>query len=262
MLIGALLLAGMVVLLVGDVRAGADRTPAQLRLQLLVQGLALIAGSVAVAAGLRAAVGDRPREPLLPFGMRGVVVGLAAGVTAALAVTPLIDLAWPELRDPVATVERLDVGRREVADMATVLLLVGLAPLAEEVLFRGVIAAAWSRAGRPVTGVLVSSVLFALGHATVGGRTVVITLVLGLVLGAALLATGTLAVPVAIHALFNAVALKDSGVGGDGSFALVAATVVAVTLVGAGLGAAQVWARPAGRLTLVNRRVPDLQTDG
>lgn len=266
-LLGALLLAGMLVLLLGDVRAGAERTPAQLRLQLLVQGAALIAGAVAVARALhlasvgRVGSGRVAGRLRLPFGTRGIVAGMAGGLVLALAVVPLIDLVWPELSDPVATVERLSSSQPHAGDLVTVLLLVGLAPLAEETLFRGIIAATWSRAGRPITGLVVSSVIFALAHATVGGRTVVVTLLLGLVLGAALLVTGTLAAPVLIHALFNAVAVFDSEVG-HGRGPVVAATIVCVTLIAARMTATQAWARPAGRLRLVNERPAALQPDG
>lgn len=264
-LLGGLLLAGMLVLLGGELRGEQPGTPATLQLQLVVQATALITGAFVLAAALGLArCANDPRRVRLPFGTRGIVVAAAVGAGLALAVTPLVDLVWPELRDPVATVDQLAIGERQLSDVVTLLLLVGLVPLAEEVLFRGLITSAWSRAGRPWTGLAISSVGFAVAHATVGGRTVVVTLLLGLVLGMALLASGTLAAPVLIHALFNAAALGESGAahGGAGAIALLV-TVVAVTLLAARMGATQNWLRPAGSLRLViSRRADALQPDG
>lgn len=83
------------------------------------------------------------------------------------------------------------------------LLAVVVAPLTEEVLFRGVLLPALCKWMSPLLAVVLSSLLFAAFHMHLGNFMALFLLSLGLSLAYA--HTRSLAVPVAMHALFNAV---------------------------------------------------------
>ncbi|MBL8901409.1 MAG: CPBP family intramembrane metalloprotease, partial [Planctomycetes bacterium] len=86
-----------------------------------------------------------------------------------------------------------------------------LPALAEEAFFRGPLLAATTRGGRVVAGLASSAAFFALFHMSLARF--LPTFGLGLVLGGARLATGTLWIPIAIHAFHNgclvALSLQD-----------------------------------------------------
>jgi membrane protease YdiL (CAAX protease family) len=88
-----------------------------------------------------------------------------------------------------------------LAGALDVLAVVILAPVVEEVAFRGAILASWSRRRGHARAVLGTAALFALLHP----GDLVGTLVFGLVLAAIRLRTGTLWIPIACHALYNGV---------------------------------------------------------
>ena len=95
-----------------------------------------------------------------------------------------------------------------------VLLIVGLAPVAEELFFRGVLLRRFALAGRPWLGLWCTAGLFALAHELAADgpllprlATLGLYLALGLVFGGVYLRTGRLAAAVAAHALANAIAL-------------------------------------------------------
>lgn len=95
-----------------------------------------------------------------------------------------------------------------------VLLVVGLAPVAEELFFRGVLLRRFALAGRPWLGLWCTAGLFALAHELVADgpllprlATIGLYLALGLVFGGVYLRTGRLAAAVAAHAVANAIAL-------------------------------------------------------
>ena len=82
-------------------------------------------------------------------------------------------------------------------------LAVGLAPLFEEIIFRGLLLPVLARRYGVWAGLLVTSFLFAIIH---GHLPSFVTLFgLSMALGAAHLYTGSLTVPVAMHAIFNAI---------------------------------------------------------
>jgi len=139
-----------------------------------------------------------------------IAVGGAAAVGAQL-IGPLVSALMPGLHDVAVPVDELGIGKGLGADVGTVLVVAGLIPFGEELLFRGVLVGAWARAGRPVAGVVISSVLFGLAHVTVGPRTVVVTMLLGGLLAVALLTSRSLGSAVFAHALVNAVALLNAG---------------------------------------------------
>jgi membrane protease YdiL (CAAX protease family)/GNAT superfamily N-acetyltransferase len=73
-----------------------------------------------------------------------------------------------------------------------------IAPVVEEVLFRGILMQRWARKWGTLTGVIVSSALFALGHVELLGH-----FVFGVAMCALYLRTRSLWVPIATHALNN-----------------------------------------------------------
>ncbi|HEX7240508.1 MAG TPA: CPBP family intramembrane glutamic endopeptidase, partial [Longimicrobiaceae bacterium] len=80
------------------------------------------------------------------------------------------------------------------------LAVLALAPVVEELVFRGVLLPGWSRRRGRRTAVLGTAALFAMLHPT----DLLGSLVFGVVLAAIRLRTRTLLVPIACHALFNA----------------------------------------------------------
>lgn len=85
-------------------------------------------------------------------------------------------------------------------DMAMVFIVVALAPVVEEVLFRGVLVSRWSVKWGATTGILVSAVAFGILHANVIGIGFV-----GLVTAVLYFQTRTLIVPIVFHAANNAI---------------------------------------------------------
>jgi membrane protease YdiL (CAAX protease family) len=95
----------------------------------------------------------------------------------------------------------------------TAIVVVGLAPVVEEWLFRGVLQQGLIAHLGPARGLLVTAALFAAGHlsptlAPASSAVLVLSsLILGLVLGAVRLASGSILAPILLHAAINGVAL-------------------------------------------------------
>lgn len=91
------------------------------------------------------------------------------------------------------------------------LAIVIAAPLSEEVFFRGFLLPGLARApGGPVAAVVVTALVWAGIHLQYDLYYMSQVFVLGLVLGTARLHTGTLLLPILLHALVNAVALVEA----------------------------------------------------
>lgn len=255
----ALLLAGLVTLLVTSPALEEPRSAGATRAQLAMQALAFTAAAMLLVEGLR--LGSRPRslDPLGDVRREGrdprdspdigyaVLIGLVA-LGAALLIGPLVSAAAPGLQDGTATADRLGLGTGLWSDLGSVLVIAGLVPIAEELLFRGVLVGAWQRAGRPLVGVALSTVLFGLAHATVGPRSVVIGALLGLLFAAAFLIGRSLAAPVLAHACLNGLALIDGGVTSEFALVVLVATVLATTLVADRMSRVVAGPARAGRL--------------
>lgn len=132
--------------------------------------------------------------------------GALAGVAAWLASYPLVLvtlLAWATLLAEFGTGwQEQEVLTTLRADPLTFFLVaVVLAPLVEEVLYRGLLYPTLKRKWGKAVGLLVSAGLFAILHSH--AQTLAALFVLGLVLGHVYERTGTLAAPMALHAAFN-----------------------------------------------------------
>lgn len=232
----ALVLAGLVALIGGASNDGI-RSAGDTRAQLAVQAVIFAGAALLLVEGLRLAHRPRERDPLAaaatdhaaPPGLPTVIaVGLAAAVGAQL-IGPLVGALLPNLHDVAVPVDELGLGKGLGADVGTVLVVVGLVPFGEELLFRGVLVGAWARAGRPGVAVVVSAVLFGLAHATVGPRAMVITALLGVLLATAMLLSRSLGSAVLAHALVNAIALLGAGLTDPVPVVALVLTVLATT---------------------------------
>ena len=93
----------------------------------------------------------------------------------------------------------------ELHRFLTVLTLVVVAPVTEELIFRGVLLQRWAEKWGIRTALMASSLLFGLCHANVLGLSV-----FGLIMGVLYVQTRTLLVPIACHALNNFLVLLFS----------------------------------------------------
>lgn len=149
--------------------------------------------------------------PLRPVGRNvgiGVGLGLLAIVGSTLLVSLLVTLTGSEATpEQVLTEGIADTPARLVL---AILAAVVMAPLAEELLFRGLLHRGLRRRMRLVPATLLSSVLFAVVHVDVVASQplalVGLTFV-GVILALAHERTGSLLVPVVIHATHNAVTI-------------------------------------------------------
>ena len=163
----------------------------------------------AILAGALTLARRKPR----PFGAP-VPARLIAGQALLrwLAILPLLWLAafaWqlllaaaghaPDLQDAVQMFLAVD---SPWARAGFVLFAVALVPFAEEILFRGILLPLLIRRAGPAAGLLLTALAFAALHADLG--TFPALALFSVALSLALARTGTLWVPVAMHALFNA----------------------------------------------------------
>ncbi|MEN0014198.1 MAG: CPBP family intramembrane glutamic endopeptidase, partial [Solirubrobacteraceae bacterium] len=166
----------------------------------------------------------------------------------AQLVGPLVSAILPGLHDPEPVGHGLGIGSGTAADLGTVLVVCGLVPLGEELLFRGVLVGSWIRARRPAVGVAASAVLFGLAHVTVGGRSMLVAAVLGAILAGALLWSGSLGASVFAHCSINAIALIGAGLHDPAPIALAVVVLVVTTLVATRLSPLVSWAPAADTL--------------
>jgi len=137
--------------------------------------------------------------------LRGVAGSFAALVPAILA-GYAAGLAIPSKPHPVLVQVMTEAGQREIALLVLVASVV--APVFEEVLFRGfVYATARDRLG-PAAGMALSAFLFALPHPGFANQAA--TFVLGLAFVLLYERSGTLVAPIVAHAAFNAVNILPS----------------------------------------------------
>lgn len=165
-------------------------------------GLACAMLIAARAAGLswRRVFGPRPAASDRP--LVGVALPLAALSFAGvwLLFLPLSYLA-PDYVERTLLEEGVGIfvpGHRQ-AIVADVILLVIIAPVVEEVLFRGILLQRWSRKWGIRGGVIASSTLFAILHLGMLGA-----FLFALALSAIYMRTRSLWIPIAVHAANNA----------------------------------------------------------
>jgi uncharacterized protein len=176
---------------------------------LAVQNVAII-GTLAAIARYKG-LGSLGRDFGLVFQAHDalwLLAGIGLAVAAGILVLPITELAGLEdsSQDVVQTFERSAGVLEKVGVAAGVVLL---APLAEELLFRGVLLRSLLRRISPLAAVSVAAVIFSVVHVLgdLGtGYYVPAFLFLGLVSGWRAVATGRIGQSVCLHAGFNLLA--------------------------------------------------------
>jgi CAAX protease family protein len=135
---------------------------------------------------------------------KALVVGAVLEIVLTLALLPILQL------NPDAQNQQLLTDLKDNRDVGTVaLFVVGaviLAPIVEELLFRGVLLRALLRKVQPITAVLLSAVIFSLVHYIGDPNTLPFLpalTALGAVLAVVAIRSGDLSTPIFIHAGFN-----------------------------------------------------------
>ncbi len=173
----------------------------------MVLGIAVVfEGGLAVLAwGLGAAFGI-PAFGELYLSWQDALWGVAATLPLLAGAAAALRSDRPTLRRLRETIDHL-VGqlfaRSPVADLAVVSALAGIG---EEALFRGFLQAALTAPLGPWTAVTAASLVFGLAH-FISPAYAVYAAAVGVYLGALLVVSGNLLVPVLVHALFDFVAL-------------------------------------------------------
>ena len=149
-----------------------------------------------------------PLRPVARHVGIGVGLGLVAIVGSTLLVSLLVTLTGSEATPEQVLTE--GIADTPVQLLLAVLAAVVMAPIAEELLFRGLLHRGLRQRLRIVPATIISSVLFAIVHVDVAASQplalVGLTFV-GVVLAVAHERTGSLLVPVVIHATHNAVTI-------------------------------------------------------
>ncbi len=177
-------------------------------------GLALVqAGAFACVLFAAVRLHARDDEPLRetlglrPLPVRAALLALVAGAALQLPLAELANLVQrvaPVSADLLARQQRLlDAGSPAVA-LAAFVSFVVVAPLSEELLFRGVLLRGLRVTHGRATALAASSALFALAHLGAWSA-LAYALLAGLVLGAVALRTGSTVATIALHAGVNAV---------------------------------------------------------
>lgn len=185
--------------------------------------LATLIFDAAVAFGVIVLVLGGPRRALATLALRlprGRDVGWGfAGLALAWLVLGayigIVDLISVDELEPVSTISEDELFERVGLVALTGVLVVLVAPVAEEIIFRGFLLGGLARRFGPVLAALASSLLFAAVHADLGSL-IPFTLI-GLVFTFVYLRSGSLSSAILAHFLFNVIGyagtLADRGVG-------------------------------------------------
>jgi membrane protease YdiL (CAAX protease family) len=154
-------------------------------------------------AGVRLFPGLRSVAQLGLGGGIGVLAAVASGVVALLLQSIAEQLGWNLAGDQAVTALL-----RDLPIAWSVLGAVIIAPVAEELFFRGLVFNAWEREYGTARAVVGSAALFALVH-VVGGTVLAViqVLFLGLLLAYVYMRARSLAVTIGMHAAFNLVSV-------------------------------------------------------
>ncbi|MBE0475667.1 MAG: CPBP family intramembrane metalloprotease [Coriobacteriia bacterium] len=203
----ALLLGTGGILALPAVRHAAEAAPELVRGSALALNYALLVGVVWYAARRRG-------QALAPaVGLRRVSIPAALGLGAVVAFAArLAIIAWVVLLGALGIElpgEGVDITRllpfTPAGVAVTVALAAVVAPVAEEIVFRGVLVTALARKRSEATAFVVSAALFAALH--FNAFTLVPIFMLGVALAWLFLRTRTLWIPIAAHSVFNLVAV-------------------------------------------------------
>jgi membrane protease YdiL (CAAX protease family) len=140
---------------------------------------------------------------------RGLLTGLPVWLLATLLALVVALVLSRFGIDPQAEAAQAAIGR--VDPWVVLVTFVGIAPVAEEIFFRGVVYRAWAREYGPHWSLWGSALLFALIHISafdLSALAIVIPILpVGLALAALYRRTGSLIAPIVLHATFNALSV-------------------------------------------------------
>ena len=139
----------------------------------------------------------RPSPLCLPQGLRGLLLSLPAVALCGW----LVEQLWPEAGGSNPLLQQVLDSRDHLALALLALTAVVVAPLFEELLFRGVMLPVIGRRWGAVPAVVASAVVFALAHLSLSEALPL--LALGLVLGWLRLQTGRLLSCTLMHGFWN-----------------------------------------------------------
>lgn len=205
----ALILAAVVSLAAGSTALalldGGDLTVGGTLLLLTSTQVSLLAivGLLVVLPRALAGVRLRPESGLA----RSLGIGLLLAVPAWIGAT-LLAVAWTTLLERIGLVEEVAITEAvlERGDPTVVLVaFVVVAPIAEELFFRGVVYNAWIRERGPRFALYGSAALFALIHGSAFALAPIFAL--GIALAVVYRRTGSLPAAMAMHAGFNAISV-------------------------------------------------------
>jgi membrane protease YdiL (CAAX protease family) len=206
--LGAIVVTPLLIVAAGA-SVGDDLTIPQLSLATI--GVWAMFGVGLVLASRRFGTGDVAAD--LGWSFRPVdLVGIPLGVATQFVLVPLLYWPlrelWPDTFDP----DRLEERAQELADKAggfnTVLLVVIVvvgAPLVEELVYRGLVQRSLSVVAGASSGLLLTSILFALIHFSPVEYPGLF--LAGMVFGGCVALTGRLGPAIVTHAAFNAAGL-------------------------------------------------------
>jgi len=136
--------------------------------------------------------------------VRGLVLFFPILIFMGLLAQLLRFAGLPITPNPMQTVIA-ELGRFEIIGMIGLMVIIAIA---EEIVFRGyLIQRLQLISGSSQTAVILSSVLFALGHGYQGPIALVVIFVLGMILGGIFVLTRSLIAPMTIHFLNNSLAI-------------------------------------------------------
>jgi len=166
-------------------------------------GLVAVSGGLVVAPRALAGLHLAPRSGL----GRSILIGLGLAIPAWIGATLLAYVATTALKAVGFTEDKgildtvLDRGDPTVILLALIL----VAPVAEELFFRGVVYNAWERERGPMVAILGSAALFAVIHTSLFSLLPIFAL--GVALAMVFRSTRSLPATMAMHAGFNAISV-------------------------------------------------------
>src|SRR3954468_21578486 len=220
-LVATLLGGGIVVGIIAAI-AGVDSNSTGLTLALtVVQDAALLASAYFLAAKVQ-------QPTAAQFGLRPVpfLRGAKWAAIAFLIYFPLAIVYTQAVHpDEQSTLRDLGAGNSALVTAIIGVLVVGLAPVAEEIFFRGFFYGALRTRFTFVAAALIDGLVFGIVHAGTGPQAIPPLIVLGFAFCVSYEATGSIVPGIALHSLNNMLAFGSDK---DGSWAVAVVTAVLV----------------------------------
>jgi uncharacterized protein len=218
------LVGGGIVLGIVAAAIGVDSDAAGITIALtVIQDAALLASALYLAAQVRPPTPEQFGIRPVPFlrGLKWAAIAFAIYFPLAIAYTQAVK------PDEQTTLRDLGAGSSVGLTILIGVLVVGLAPIAEEVFFRGFFYGALRTRFSFMAAALIDGAVFGVVHAGTGPQAIPPLIILGFAFCVAYEATGSILPGIVLHALNNMVAF---GADKDGSWAVALVTASLVVL--------------------------------